>query len=76
MATACLLEFAGFLCFDKLINLLPCDFELLAVDTDCPEQDRPASPRRQSCSGQDRNTYMPNGNTGGVLCKDRYVSER
>ena len=30
LATACLLGFAGFLCFDKLINLRLCDFQLQA----------------------------------------------
>ena len=40
LVTACLLSFTGFLRFDELINLRPCDFafdkDMLTILTCCP----------------------------------------
>ena len=80
LATACLLGFAGFLCFDELINLQPCDFELQAemMSVQIVHGKTDQLCQGESCSGQDKNTCMPSGNAGtyAVLFKDRYVSEQ
>ena len=72
LATACLLDFAGFLHFDELINLWSCDFKLqtktMSIHIVHSKTDYIAPLRGQGFDSQDRNTTCP------VVMLEQYLS--